>query len=99
MTTLRNIPAKQQASTARRILAIGAAARAALGDHSAPEGCAICGRPTDAPYRRYDATGRVIEGCIAAEHHGRLIGESARWHNRVAAAHHRRAVLAHLESL
>jgi hypothetical protein len=46
--------------------------------------CPICCRPLDAPWRRYDATGRVIEGCVARAHDGRLItpSSSADWQRR-----------------
>jgi predicted secreted Zn-dependent protease len=47
--------------------------------------CNTCGRHVDHPYRRHDAHGKVIEGCIDDSHTGHLYGESLRWHNRPAA--------------
>ena len=57
--------------------------------------CPTCGRAPSAPYRRYDAQGRVTEGCIDATHTGRLVGtsESNRWHMRPVAEVMRRAEL------
>lgn len=49
--------------------------------------CRICGKPVNAPYRVYDAHGKVLQGCVAADHDGQLVipSESARWHNRATA--------------
>ena len=55
--------------------------------------CRTCGRNLDQPYRVYDAFGKVVQGCIDADHdHAFLIGESARWHNRKEAKAWRRYV-------
>ena len=47
--------------------------------------CVTCTRPVESPYRRHDARGHVIEGCIDESHTGHLYGESLRWHNRPVA--------------
>lgn len=80
-------------SVSEKILAIRAAAHAALGS-TMPTSCPTCGRAPGLPYRRYDAAGRVLEGCVDAAHTGHLVGESARWQGRKAAEDIRRATLA-----
>ena len=53
--------------------------------------CRTCCKALDKPYRVYDEHGKVIQGCISADHDGvYLIGESARWHNRKEAKAYRR---------
>lgn len=47
--------------------------------------CTTCGRPVESPYRRSDASGKVIEGCIDDSHTGHLYGASLAWHMRPAA--------------
>lgn len=44
--------------------------------------CFTCTRPVSSPYRRHDASGRIVEGCIDASHDGNIFGESLRWHMR-----------------
>jgi hypothetical protein len=61
--------------------------------------CFTCGRPVDAPYRRHDARGAVIEGCIDSAHSGHLYGESLRWHMRPAAKKLRADTKARLREL
>lgn len=61
--------------------------------------CCTCGRGAGAPYRRHDASGHVIEGCVDAIHTGMLVTttESNRWQNRPEADQIRRATLNSLE--
>lgn len=50
--------------------------------------CCICVRPVNAPYRLHNIrTGKIIEGCIAADHDGQLAAGSKdeQWHNRPVA--------------
>lgn len=47
--------------------------------------CVTCGRPVESPYRRHDARGKTIEGCIDESHTGHLYGSSLEWHNRPVA--------------
>jgi len=61
--------------------------------------CPTCGRSAHSPHRRYDARGKVVEGCIDACHKPHIYGESLRWHMRPAAVAHRKDVLAHLKAL
>jgi hypothetical protein len=58
--------------------------------------CPTCTRPAGAPYRRHDARGIVVEGCVDAHHTAWLVrpSESARWHDREAARGIRAAHLA-----
>jgi len=68
--------------TSKKILDIRQRALTELGTEMT-DTCPTCTRPANSPYRRYDARGNVIEGCIDAIHStAHLIGESARWHNR-----------------
>lgn len=92
-TTTKATPTAQQTKTAAKINAI----RAAHGNPMLV--CCLCGRAAANPYRRYDARGKVTEGCVDAFHHGHLIGESAAWHTRPVAAQLRRETLADLEAL
>lgn len=57
--------------------------------------CRICFKPVSAPWRVYDERGRVIEGCVGADHDGHLVtpSESARWHARKEAKNLRRAIV------
>jgi hypothetical protein len=56
--------------------------------------CPICIRPGYDPYRVYDKLGKVLQGCVASFHDGRLvqISESNRWHNRPQAKAIRRSL-------
>lgn len=49
--------------------------------------CPSCTRAAAAPYRVYDARGKVVNGCIDHFHTGYLQtpSESAKWHNRPVA--------------
>lgn len=49
--------------------------------------CTICCRPVAEPYRR-TVKGEIVEGCVAADHDGRLEPGSASevWHLRPDAA-------------
>lgn len=49
--------------------------------------CPTCCRAAGAPFRRFDASGRVSEGCVDGFHTGALVplSGSAAWHNRPAA--------------
>jgi len=44
--------------------------------------CPTCGRSAGSPYRRADARGRIVQGCVDKFHTGHLTtpSESARWH-------------------
>jgi hypothetical protein len=46
--------------------------------------CNTCGQPASAPFRRYDARGAILYGCIDDFHTGHLVTPSASssWHNR-----------------
>lgn len=57
------------------------------------EFCRICCRPLAAPARQFDARGKVVLGCVAADHDGHLVplSESLRWHNRPEAKKLRKA--------
>ncbi len=46
--------------------------------------CNVCTQPAGAPFRRYDANGTVLYGCIDDFHTGHLVTPSASsyWHNR-----------------
>jgi len=46
--------------------------------------CKTCGRPLAAPYRRI-VNGKIVEGCVTADHDGHLYGAAAEWHNRPVA--------------
>lgn len=61
--------------------------------------CPTCARPCESPYRRKDARGHIIEGCVDACHKPHIHGESLRWHMRPEAVALRKETLAHLESL
>ena len=60
----------------------------------APEGCPLCGKAAGAPYRVYDAHGKVVNGCVGEFHSGHLVqtSESNRWHNRPEAKRIRAAL-------
>ncbi len=47
--------------------------------------CNTCVRPVASPYRRKDASGKIVEGCIDPCHEGHIFGDSLRWHMRPAA--------------
>jgi hypothetical protein len=66
---------------------------------AAAERCNTCGRPVGLPYRRHDARGKIIEGCIDASHTGHIYGESLRWHNRPEAKKWRAAMTARLREM
>jgi len=57
------------------------------------EKCNICGKAPGAPYRVYDARGKVISGCIGDAHTGHIVtpSESSAWHNRPEAKAYRAA--------
>jgi len=57
--------------------------------------CPTCTRPAENPYRRWDASGRIIEGCVDAIHTGKLvpISSSNGWHMRKKAIAIRRSEL------
>jgi len=63
--------------------------------------CNTCCRPSNAPYRRHDIRGNVVEGCVDAVHTGQLIPltESYRWHNRPEAKAIRATNAKHLKNL
>lgn len=46
--------------------------------------CPTCCRPAAAPFRVYDARGKVLSGCVDHFHTGHLVtpSESAMWHAR-----------------
>ena len=46
--------------------------------------CRICGKDINNPYRVFSTNGKVMAGCVASDHNGKLVGasESAFWHNR-----------------
>jgi len=81
-------------TTARKINAI----RATAGNDGSV--CCTCGQPADDPARRI-VRGVIIEGCVDATHHGRLVSPSgsADWHNRKVAQGIRKATLQALTSL
>jgi hypothetical protein len=58
--------------------------------------CNTCGRPASAPFRRHDASGAILYGCIDDFHTGHLVTPSASsfWHNRPDAKKLRRERLA-----
>ena len=58
--------------------------------------CNTCGQPASAPFRRYDARGAILFGCIDDFHTGHLVTPSASsyWHNRPEAKKLRQARLA-----
>lgn len=60
-----------------------------------PGTCVVCGCLPAYPPRRWDASGRIIEGCVARAHDNNLYGASAHWHNRPAARAVRAATRAH----
>lgn len=59
--------------------------------------CPSCGRAADAPARRV-VKGEIVEGCVAAFHHGHLPAgsDTAAWHNRPAGRQVRAETLAFL---
>lgn len=62
--------------------------------------CRTCCRDLDTPYRRHNASGKIIEGCIAEDHNKAvLVGESLAWHNRPEAKEYRAAAKARLKAL
>lgn len=63
--------------------------------------CPTCTRSCSNPYRRHDAHGKVIEGCVDACHTGRLVSpsESNRWQNSKAAESIRRRELESLTGM
>jgi hypothetical protein len=84
-------------TVSEKINAVRASALAALG--AAPHNhCPTCTRSAGAPFRTYDARGKVVRGCVDAFHTGHLVtpSESARWHHRPEAEAIRRADLASL---
>ena len=56
--------------------------------------CNICGKPANAPARRFDRSGRITEGCVDAFHMGHLVSPSASqaWHDRPEARRIRKAL-------
>ena len=66
-----------------------------------PAVCRTCGKPYGAPFRVYDASGKVKLGCIDECHTGHLVtpSESNWWHNRPTAKLHRAQVKRHLRKL
>lgn len=103
MTTQRKVPDAQQATTSRKIEAIRIAALASLGSERCGDSCPTCTRRACDPYRRHDARGNVVEGCIDAYHHEAMDRHyscaSRNWHFRPVAHALRKDTLAHLESL
>lgn len=67
----------------------------------AADRCPTCAKPAANPYRRQDADGRIIEGCIDATHTGHLVSPSSTqaWHTRPWAIARRREELASLKAL
>lgn len=61
--------------------------------------CNTCGRPSSAPFRRFDKSGKLTEGCIDAAHTGHVYGESLRWHNRPEAKKMRKDAVERLRGL
>jgi hypothetical protein len=57
------------------------------------ETCQTCFKSAGAPFRVYDVSGRVVEGCVDSFHDGHLIpiSESNRWHWRPSAKAIRRS--------
>jgi hypothetical protein len=50
--------------------------------------CPTCDKGKSNPYRRSDARGNIVEGCVDAFHEGALhLGESLRWHSRSEGEH------------
>ncbi len=47
--------------------------------------CCTCGRLASNPFRSYDSKGNIVHGCVDRAHDGKLIGNSAAWHNRTEA--------------
>jgi hypothetical protein len=65
-----------------------------------PLHCNICARPVDAPWRHLDATGAIVDGCVAEDHTGPLLsGEDLAWHLRPEAVRLRAEVEAEYEAL
>jgi hypothetical protein len=65
--------------------------------------CPTCTRSYELPYRRQDASGKIVEGCVDKCHTGHLYGNSLAWHERKEAkairksmADHRKRVLGKL---
>lgn len=58
--------------------------------------CPICNRDAPSPARVYDASGKVLHGCVDHFHTGHLMtpSESAMWHARPAARKIRAAMKA-----
>lgn len=56
--------------------------------------CRDCSRPLASPFRVYGDRGRVIIGCVSADHDGHLrpLSESSHWHNRPEAKKIRRGL-------
>lgn len=101
-STLRAIPMSQQDATARKILAIRAAALGVTVEELAKLPCPSCYKPADRPFRdRSPFEAKIFLGCIDAHHHGHLVpmSNSSAWHTRLQAAEMRRATLKHMESL
>ncbi len=63
--------------------------------------CNTCFRPLDKPFRIHDEGGKIVHGCVAADHTNYLISDSddCKWHNRPQAAVIREAVRIHLEKI
>ena len=84
-----------------KINAIRDAARKALGG-PARDTCPSCTHGAHAPYRRQDASGKIVEGCIDAFHGPAFAGaltESSAWHMRPEAIEWRKKTLADLRAL
>jgi hypothetical protein len=56
--------------------------------------CNTCTQPAGTPFRRYDARGAILYGCIDDFHTGHLVTPSASsfWHNRPEAKKMRQAM-------
>lgn len=61
--------------------------------------CPICVRIASAPYRRRNAAGRIVEGCVDAFHTGRLVTQAdSAWHDRPDAREMRVTTLKSLQA-
>lgn len=69
-----------------------------------PGCCTTCGKPPRQPYRRRDASGIIVEGCVDAIHdaldaeRGPIEAEDRAWHDRPAAQRCRELAAARLPS-
>jgi hypothetical protein len=63
--------------------------------------CRTCTRPVYAPFRRHDASGKIIHGCIDASHEAYMSPSmsTGAWHFSANGIALRKATLAHLKSL